>query len=313
MKHLKKKLSHSDVSPTKQMRSLHKFESYECHSTPETPPCLSHVPTRSTSSLARLITWCTCFVIATCACYHKSMGLCNIVMEHGVGTPSFVPLECSAFDLSSCSLGCTAVPCLELGTQLMFLDWITDEMAPLSTEFSLTICPGSFQTCNVVKKEQSLSVSILPDNRQIPQGPIVSSTSVSTKQFWSNHQIHVKMQRWFLFVCKLLLIFFNKLQQTHSFDIVSFWSAAQTVFETNLSPQPTSCFMWKSLVVLTKLLCRDCSCCKSTLSWPTTIVKGADGSQQWPVAWAMCHTEVHVASTKSYIWQLKKLNHFLSS
>jgi len=42
---------------------LHKFETYECHSAPETPPCLSNIPIRPTSSLARLMTWCACFVI----------------------------------------------------------------------------------------------------------------------------------------------------------------------------------------------------------------------------------------------------------
>jgi len=38
-------------------------------------------------------------------------------------------------DLASCSLGCTAVPDLELGPRLGFLDWIMVEIAPLSPPF----------------------------------------------------------------------------------------------------------------------------------------------------------------------------------
>ena len=36
------------------------------------------------------------------------------------------------FNLASCSLGCTLVPGLELGSRLKFLGWIMDEIAPLS-------------------------------------------------------------------------------------------------------------------------------------------------------------------------------------
>jgi len=47
--------------------------------------------------------------------------MCNIVIEHVVETQLFVPFECSALDLVSCSLGYTVVPGLELGTRLGFL------------------------------------------------------------------------------------------------------------------------------------------------------------------------------------------------
>jgi len=101
---------------------LRKFETYEHCTTMETLPCLSNVPTRLTSSLARLIARCTCFVIVMCSCCHTSTGTCTIVTEHGVGTQCFVPFLCSGFDLASLSLGCTAVPGLELGTRIGFLD-----------------------------------------------------------------------------------------------------------------------------------------------------------------------------------------------
>jgi len=94
----------------------------------------SNTPTRSTSSLARLITRCACFVMVTYTCYHKPVGLHNIVIEHGVGTQLFRSNLCSGFDLVSFPLGCTSVPGLELGTRLWFVDWITDEIVPLSQQ-----------------------------------------------------------------------------------------------------------------------------------------------------------------------------------
>jgi len=63
-----------------------KFESYECQTATETAPCF---PTRSTSSLARLLTRCVCFVMVRCSCCHMPAGLHNIVTEHVVGTLTF--------------------------------------------------------------------------------------------------------------------------------------------------------------------------------------------------------------------------------
>jgi len=48
------------------------------------------------------------------------------------GKHHFVPISCSGSNLASFPLGCTAVPGPELGTRLWFVDWITDETAPLS-------------------------------------------------------------------------------------------------------------------------------------------------------------------------------------
>jgi len=92
----------------------------------------SNVPMRLTSSLARLLTWCACFIMDRCTCYHMPVGLYNIVMEHGVGTQCFHSNLCCGFDLVSFPLGCTLVQGLQLGTRLWFVDWIMDEIAPLS-------------------------------------------------------------------------------------------------------------------------------------------------------------------------------------
>jgi len=92
----------------------------------------SNTPTRLTSSLARLLTRCACFVLAKCTCYHKPVGSYNVVIEHGVGTHRFCSNLCSGFDLVSLSLGRTSVLGLELGTRLRFMDWITDEIVSLS-------------------------------------------------------------------------------------------------------------------------------------------------------------------------------------
>jgi len=67
-------------------------------------------------SLARLITQCACFIMVRYTCYHKPIGLYNIVIEHGVGTQRFRSNLCSGFDPVSFPLGCTLVPGLELGT-----------------------------------------------------------------------------------------------------------------------------------------------------------------------------------------------------
>jgi len=48
------------------------------------------------------------------------------------GKHHFVPILCSGSNLAFFPLGCTAVPGLELGTRLLFVDWITDEITPLS-------------------------------------------------------------------------------------------------------------------------------------------------------------------------------------
>jgi len=69
-------------------------------------------------SLARLLTRCAFFVMVRYSCYHKPVGLYNIVMEHGVGTQRFRSNLCSGFDLASFPLGRTLVPGLELGTRL---------------------------------------------------------------------------------------------------------------------------------------------------------------------------------------------------
>jgi len=94
----------------------------------------SSTPTRSTSSLARLLTRCACFVMVRCFCYHMPAGLHAIATEHGVGTHRFCSTLCSAFDLVSFPLGRTSVLGLELGTRLPFVVRITDEIAPLSWE-----------------------------------------------------------------------------------------------------------------------------------------------------------------------------------
>jgi len=66
-----------------------KFESYEHQTTIEIALCF---PTRSTSSLARLLTRCACFVMVRHSCHHMPIGLHNIVMEHVVGTLISDPL-----------------------------------------------------------------------------------------------------------------------------------------------------------------------------------------------------------------------------
>jgi len=83
-------------------------------------------------SLVRLIAWCACFVIVTSVCYHQSVGTHNIVIEHVVETQLIVSIKCSRLDRTSCSLGCTSVPGLELVSRLEFLGWIMGEIMPLS-------------------------------------------------------------------------------------------------------------------------------------------------------------------------------------
>jgi len=95
MKHnditLKKKLSYSDVSPMKQMRFKTNLKVMSFTLQRKTLHVASNIPMRSTSSLARLLTRCACFAIATCSCCHKSVGLHSIVTEHRVTTHHFVP------------------------------------------------------------------------------------------------------------------------------------------------------------------------------------------------------------------------------
>jgi len=64
--------------------------------------------------------------------YHQSVGMHNVMIEHVVETHHFVHFECSTLDLVCCSLGCTVVLGLKLGSRLEFLGWITGEIAPLS-------------------------------------------------------------------------------------------------------------------------------------------------------------------------------------
>ena len=81
----------------------------------ELAPCL---PTRSTSSLARLLTRRACFVMVRHSCYDMPVGLYNIVIEHVVGTQRFRSTLCSGLDLVSFPLGRTSVLGPELGTRL---------------------------------------------------------------------------------------------------------------------------------------------------------------------------------------------------
>jgi len=78
----------------------------------------SNVPTRLTSSLARLLTRHTCFVMNRYTCYHMPVGSHNVVTEHGVGTHRFRSTLCSALDLVSFPLRRTSALGLELGTGL---------------------------------------------------------------------------------------------------------------------------------------------------------------------------------------------------
>jgi len=130
--HLKKKLSHSDVSPKEQLllQANSKVTSIKL------PQKLLHVwsnaPTRSTSSLARLLARCACFVMVRFFCCHMPAGIYNIATERGVGTHRFRSTLCSALDRASFPLGRTSVLGLELGTRLPFVVWITGEIMPLS-------------------------------------------------------------------------------------------------------------------------------------------------------------------------------------
>jgi len=90
------KVSCPDVSPTNQMQFCTNTK-YASITPQQKLPCLLNIPTMSTSSLARLITWSACFVIVTCSCHHKSIGIHNIVTQHrvqfelNVSFPSHVP------------------------------------------------------------------------------------------------------------------------------------------------------------------------------------------------------------------------------
>ena len=94
----------------------------------------SNIPTRSTSSLARLLARCACFIMVTCSCHHMPVGSCNIVTEHRVRTQRFRSTLRSGLDLVSFPSGRTSALGLELGTRLWFVGWITGEIAlvPLS-------------------------------------------------------------------------------------------------------------------------------------------------------------------------------------
>jgi len=87
-------------------------------------------------SLARLTAWCVCFIIATHSCHHKSTGMHNIMMEHGVGTHHFILFHCSEFDLVSFSLGFTAV----LGTHKHERDNLPSFVLPWNMQSVLWLC-----------------------------------------------------------------------------------------------------------------------------------------------------------------------------
>jgi len=128
----------------------------------------SNTPTRSTSSLARLLTRCACFVMVRWFYYHMPVGMCAIVTEHGVGTHRFRSTLCSALDLVSFPLGRTSVLGLELGTRLPFVVWITDEIAPLSV--------GS------TAGAASIPVTVKISNIQFCQGPKENWPSAGSRQ-----------------------------------------------------------------------------------------------------------------------------------
>jgi len=123
-------------------------------------------PTRSTSSLVRLLTRCACFVMVRCFCYHMPVGLCAIVTEHGVGTHHFRSTLCFAFDLVSFPLGRTSVLGLERGTRIPFVVRITDEIAPLSLPLIRTWlffrplpCAAAFTLCLASSFDTNLATS----------------------------------------------------------------------------------------------------------------------------------------------------------
>jgi len=58
------------------------------------------------------------FVMVRHSCYHMPVGLCNIMIEHGVGTQRFRSTLCSGLDLVSFPSVLTLALGLELGTRL---------------------------------------------------------------------------------------------------------------------------------------------------------------------------------------------------
>jgi len=127
-----KKLSYSNVSPLEQLLIHANLKVISLSSHRKYSMFDRMLPTRSTSSLARLLTRCACFVMVRCFCYHMPVGLHAIAIEHGVGTHRFRSTLCSALDFVSFPLGRTSVLGLEIGTRLPFVVWITGEIAPLS-------------------------------------------------------------------------------------------------------------------------------------------------------------------------------------
>jgi len=103
---------------------------------------LSNIPTRLTSSLARLITRCAGFVIAMHSCYHKPAGMYNIVMANGMGTHHFVPFLCSRSDIlflgmhsssRSRTRDTTLIRGLNHGWNRTFITFVTTMLEPMET------------------------------------------------------------------------------------------------------------------------------------------------------------------------------------
>jgi len=113
-----KKLSYSDVSPKEWMTWHANLKLVSDNLPCEMLHIWSNIPTRSTSSLARLLARCACFIMVTCSCHHMPAGSCNIVMEHRVGTQRFRSTLRSGLDLVSFPSGRTSALGLELGTRL---------------------------------------------------------------------------------------------------------------------------------------------------------------------------------------------------
>jgi len=125
------KVSYSDVSPTKQM--------WFCTNEKLMTITMCSICSAFVISIQQdwhLIGKIDCTVHMFCHCNTllslKSIGMCNIVMEHIVETQLFAPIMCSGLDLASCSLGRTSVRGLELMSWFEFLGWIMGEIALLS-------------------------------------------------------------------------------------------------------------------------------------------------------------------------------------
>jgi len=147
----------------------------------------SNIPTRLTSSLARLLAWCASFDMVRCTCCHLPVGMCNIVTEHGVGTHRFRSNLCCRFHLVSFPLGHTSTLGLELGTQLWFVDWITDEIVSLSVQTVFCCFAASFKLLLLVTgagaKAGTFSLQAEKHPSNFPCRLMISTTSLCVQ--WS--------------------------------------------------------------------------------------------------------------------------------